>query len=801
MRRHVRFFLFLLCLGPSLSAFATLQPIITSNTPAVTSVDWSFQHNYLATGHPLSLSGTPEFRIYRWGTNSLPQTNSVDLTSAYVNAVGWSMSAHHVAFGTDVDGSDPELFIYAVNPTNDRFSVTNRIEIGYHVRAIAWRPGVNNHVAVGNDNISSEIILYSYNGTTNSLVASINIPNTRIVSTNGITWHPDGKRFAVCLIGSLSAPDVYIYTNTTDNTFITPTNFTNTSSINDPQATAAGWSPTGDVFAIGRSSSSGTNHKHLAIYRVNPNQTYTLLTNALLPSVTEKVNSLQWGPYDNLLAMGVTVGSVNQLRVYRVNNTGAGRIDLMYESNFPSGEKVQAIKWSRDGKYLAAGSRGTFSADGSLIIYKLISADLGITKTNTPVVARPGSNLVYTVTVTNKGPDAMTTTVSVRDILPVGLTYVGATSTYGGVITVTGQVVNAAFPVFAVGTSATISITALVQTNTRTILTNVVHVSALISDPVTNNNSFVRLTYTDFDGDGFYDVNDFCPELFTTNNVDTDGDTFGNQCDNCPFISNTNQVDTDLDGVGDVCDNCPLVVNTDQADADLDGVGDLCDTCPFVANPGTNQVGTDIDLDSVIDLCDNCPTNSNPTQVDADADGIGNACDNCPIVANPSQLDTDGDGLGDSCDLCPLDVDSGADIDNDNIGDVCDPDKDGDQLPNDWEALYGFDPGNADVEFWETYLDPDLDGYSNLEEYIAGTNPTDPNSTPAFTSITSANSVVITWPILTGRLYDVYYLTNLMNDTWTLLTSGLSGTGSSISMSTTNSWMERHFRYQIYLSP
>jgi hypothetical protein len=206
-------------------------------------------------------------------------------------------------------------------------------------------------------------------------------------------------------------------------------------------------------------------------------------------------------------------------------------------------------------------------------------------------------------------------------------------------------------------------------------------------------------------------------------------------------------------------------------------------------------------LDSVIDLCDNCPTNSNPTQVDADADGIGNACDNCPIVANPSQLDTDGDGLGDSCDLCPLDVDSGADIDNDNIGDVCDPDKDGDQLPNDWEALYGFDPGNADVEFWETYLDPDLDGYSNLEEYIAGTNPTDPNSTPAFTSITSANSVVITWPILTGRLYDVYYLTNLMNDTWTLLTSGLSGTGSSISMSTTNSWMERHFRYQIYLSP
>jgi hypothetical protein len=39
-------------------------------------------------------------------------------------------------------------------------------------------------------------------------------------------------------------------------------------------------------------------------------------------------------------------------------------------------------------------------------------------------------------------------------------------------------------------------------------------------------------------------------------------------------------VDTDSDTIPDVEDNCPLVANTDQLDTDLDGLGDACDSCP-----------------------------------------------------------------------------------------------------------------------------------------------------------------------------------------------------------------------------
>jgi hypothetical protein len=53
------------------------------------------------------------------------------------------------------------------------------------------------------------------------------------------------------------------------------------------------------------------------------------------------------------------------------------------------------------------------------------------------------------------------------------------------------------------------------------------------------------------------------------------------------------------------------------------------------------------------------------------------------------------------------------------------PDSDGDGIPDWWELKYGtgWDVANADA-------DPDNDGISNVQEYLAGTYPTRPNSAP-----------------------------------------------------------------------
>jgi hypothetical protein len=51
-------------------------------------------------------------------------------------------------------------------------------------------------------------------------------------------------------------------------------------------------------------------------------------------------------------------------------------------------------------------------------------------------------------------------------------------------------------------------------------------------------------------------------------------------------------------------------------------------------------------------------------------------------------------------------------------------DSDGDGLPDEWERAYFGDLRYGPDD------DPDGDGYTNLEEYNAGTDPTDPLSSP-----------------------------------------------------------------------
>jgi len=63
-------------------------------------------------------------------------------------------------------------------------------------------------------------------------------------------------------------------------------------------------------------------------------------------------------------------------------------------------------------------------------------------------------------------------------------------------------------------------------------------------------------------------------------------------------------------------------------------------------------------------------------------------------------------------------------------------DRDGDGLPDTWEDRYGFDVDRPGDEV----LDADGDGMSNLREYLAGTNPLDPDSLLAITDLALVES-------------------------------------------------------------
>ena len=101
---------------------------------------------------------------------------------------------------------------------------------------------------------------------------------------------------------------------------------------------------------------------------------------------------------------------------------------------------------------------------------------------------------------------------------------------------------------------------------------------------------------------------------------------------------------------------------------------------------------------------------------------------------------------------------TGSAFDNINLLEAS-SDMDSDGLPNDWELRYFGDMTRAESE-----ADPDKDGFSNLAEYIAGTDPTNPASRFAIVNTGfSPSGFFLNWNSVSGRVYSVSRSTNLLN--------------------------------------
>ncbi|HUR46097.1 MAG TPA: alpha-amylase family glycosyl hydrolase [Candidatus Saccharimonadales bacterium] len=81
------------------------------------------------------------------------------------------------------------------------------------------------------------------------------------------------------------------------------------------------------------------------------------------------------------------------------------------------------------------------------------------------------------------------------------------------------------------------------------------------------------------------------------------------------------------------------------------------------------------------------------------------------------------------------------------------PDADGDGLPDFWETEFGLDPNSGGGDDGPDG-DPDHDGFKNLQEYLAGTNPRDPKSLLKLTQLVTGPTVV-TWQSVPGKSYTV----------------------------------------------
>ncbi|MGA1824913.1 MAG: PKD domain-containing protein, partial [bacterium] len=177
-----------------------------------------------------------------------------------------------------------------------------------------------------------------------------------------------------------------------------------------------------------------------------------------------------------------------------------------------------------------------------------------------------------------------------------------------------------------------------------------------------------------------------------------------------------------------------------ETDTDNDGVPDCNDACDDDPNKivagicGCGVADSDTDGDGTYNCLDALPYDPNE-QADTDHDGTGDNADECDNDPNKivigecgcgvAETDTDNDGIPNCNDIFVNDPSEWEDNDGDGTGNNADTDDDNDGMPDLWEVSYNLDPLVANPA-----QDPDGDGYSNMQEYISGTDPVDSDSTP-----------------------------------------------------------------------
>ena len=140
----------------------------------------------------------------------------------------------------------------------------------------------------------------------------------------------------------------------------------------------------------------------------------------------------------------------------------------------------------------------------------------------------------------------------------------------------------------------------------------------------------IRFGGNDTDGDGVYDKDDACIDVFGLK-----------EFNGCP--------DADGDGVKDSDDACPnvagLAAMNGCPDADGDGIADKDDMCPNSKGTKANNGCPDSDGDGVVDKDDKCVSKAGPAAnagcpwPDTDGDGVLDKDDKCPSVAGVASED------------------------------------------------------------------------------------------------------------------------------------------------------------------
>jgi hypothetical protein len=121
-------------------------------------------------------------------------------------------------------------------------------------------------------------------------------------------------------------------------------------------------------------------------------------------------------------------------------------------------------------------------------------------------------------------------------------------------------------------------------------------------------------------------------------------------------------------------------------------------------------------------------------------------------------------------------------------------DTDGDGLPDVWETQNHLNPNDSTGDNGPNG-DPDQDGFTNLQEYLAGTDPQNPNSLLRITQLSSGGQIV-SWQSVPGKNYQVY-ATPAVTQAMETVSPLITAYGTSMSFTNLSSGYQRFYRVAV----
>lgn len=344
--------------------YISLVDQVNTGTVPITTLDWSFDSQYIAVG-TAAQTGGPEIQIYHRLDNVITLTASIEAGN-FINTLRWSPREYYLAGGSAIDPF--ELATFFLNVAAGTFTVADTFDAPTAVTAISWDPG-GDYIIVGLESLTL-LGFFSVSAGTISLVTTLGFGSTRTVSNDALDWRSTGTYFVVG-VDVNAAPELAVGSfDGTTAAFLAAAELGETIISLD-------WKPSSSLIAVGL---GGTTTR----LRVFNHDLGTSLTEVAANTESITINGVDWAPNGKKLATAKSVDGSGQ--EFEVLNYDENAMNFAFFGADEQGVNVNTVRWSPSGEFLVTGNN-----DGDIYLYRVF--DPGLTIKNGNVVLRSDMQL------------------------------------------------------------------------------------------------------------------------------------------------------------------------------------------------------------------------------------------------------------------------------------------------------------------------------------------------------------------------------------------------------------------------